>query len=209
MVDNTPSLTDFARRMRHLVEEDVRIAADLRELAKEMRACGHRPVVVKAIVKALVLAEEYDNPKPLEALKERAQDVAVYGAALGIEIEGFGEPKRNGVNDCAFPGAAAMADTFDAPTPPDEFDPETGEVIEPAATEPPAAIPAASETEPSEPSPDAVLPAGESPSSQSGQGLDPIPVQSHIVREPEPYPEMPPFLDRRARPIPSEEVAAE
>ncbi len=90
MSDNTPTLADYARRMRALVEEDVRIAADLRELAKEMRECGHRPAVIKAIVKALVLAEDYDNPKPLENLKERAQDVAMYGAALGIEIDGFG-----------------------------------------------------------------------------------------------------------------------
>lgn len=191
--DNTPTLADYARRMRALVEEDVRIAADLRELAKEMRECGHRPVVIKAIVKALVLAEDYDNPKPLEALKERAQDVAMYGAALGIEIDGFGErePKRNGVKDSDGRGAA-MVDAWAPRETPHDAD---GVVIEPAAAvvttpEPQNTAAVEPETAPVVTTPAAV----------------PVPVQSHIVREPAPSRELgvtediPAFLRRTMKP---------
>jgi uncharacterized protein (UPF0335 family) len=90
---NTPSLTDFARRMRSLVQEDVRIAADLRELAKEMRDCGLSAATLKALVKAMVLAEE-GNEGPLERLKTKIQDAAIYAEALGVAIDGFGETKR-------------------------------------------------------------------------------------------------------------------
>lgn len=98
MTDNAPNLADYARRMKSLVEEDVRVAADLRELAKEMRETGFQAAPLKALVKALVLAEE-GNEKPLERLKARVQDVAIYASALGIEIEGFGERNRFVVNN--------------------------------------------------------------------------------------------------------------
>jgi uncharacterized protein (UPF0335 family) len=109
------SLTDYARRMRNLVEEDRRIAADLRELAKEMRGVGYQAVVLKSIVVALVAAEEGDE-KPLEKLKARTQEVAMYADALGTPIDGFGEGERNrfGVNE-----------SDETP-----HDPDTGEVIE-------------------------------------------------------------------------------
>lgn len=93
MTSNAPSLSDYARRMRFLVEEDVRIAADLRELAKEMRDDGLSAASLKALVKAMVLADDGDE-KPLERLKTKIQDMAIYADALGITIDGFGETIR-------------------------------------------------------------------------------------------------------------------
>jgi len=90
MTSNTPSLSDYARRMRFLVEEDVRIAADLRELAKEMRDDGLSAANLKALVKAIVLADE-GNEGPLERLKTKIQDLALYAEALGVPVDGFGE----------------------------------------------------------------------------------------------------------------------
>jgi uncharacterized protein (UPF0335 family) len=90
---NTTTLADYARRMRSLVEEDVRIAANLRELAKEMRDDGLSAATLKALVKAMVLDDDGD-PKPLERLKVKIQDAAIYAEALGIGIDGFGETKR-------------------------------------------------------------------------------------------------------------------
>jgi uncharacterized protein (UPF0335 family) len=93
--DNTPTLADYARRMRALVEEDVRIAADLRELAKEIRGDGYSAATLKALVKAMVLDDDGD-PGPLDRLKTKIQDAAIYADALGIAIEGFGETNRFG-----------------------------------------------------------------------------------------------------------------
>jgi uncharacterized protein (UPF0335 family) len=115
MTDNTPTLADYARRMRALVEEDVRIAADLRELAKEMRNDGYSAATLKALVKAMVLDDDGD-PKPLERFKTKIQDAAIYAEALGIGIDGFGETNRFD----ARPPAAA----------PTSHDPDTGEVID-------------------------------------------------------------------------------
>lgn len=108
---NQPTLNDYARRMRTLVEEDMRIAADLRELAKEMRDRGYQASVLKAVVKALVSQEEGDE-KPLLRLKARTAEIAMYADALGEPIDGFGERNRFVVNDLP------------------EHDPVTGEIIE-------------------------------------------------------------------------------
>lgn len=98
MSNNSPTLSDYARRMRFLVEEDVRIAADLRELAKEMRDDGLSAASLKALVKAIVLFDD-GNEKPLERLKTKIQDMAIYADALGIAIDGFGETNRSDVDE--------------------------------------------------------------------------------------------------------------
>lgn len=111
-MSNTPTLSDYARRMRTLVEEHNRTAADLRELAKEMREGGLQAVVLKAWVTAIVKADEGDN-KPLRRLQAKTQDAAIYAEALGFPVDGFGETKRFVVNEL----------------PP--HNPDTGEIIEP------------------------------------------------------------------------------
>ena len=110
------ALTVYAARMRRLVEQDLEIAADLRELAKEMRDIGLQAAVLKAWVKAQIKADGGDDGS-LVRLKERTQYAALYAEALGIPIEGFSERNRLLVNDL----------------PP--HDPETGE-IQPAVGDP-------------------------------------------------------------------------
>lgn len=194
MPDNASTLADYARRMRSLVEEDVRIAADLRELAKEMRDLGHRPVVLKAWIKALVLAEDYDKPSALENLKTKTQDAAMYAGALGIDIDGFGGTKHIGVN-------------VSVATP---HDPETGEVLDeaPATEVPSAPSPGSTGGRPCTPSPDAVPAADEtaphsapSDSGQSEQAADPIPdpdtdIPAFLRRDPSTN--RAPWMDREA-----------
>ena len=97
MTSNTPTVSDYARRMRLLVEDDLRIAKDLRELAKEMRDDGLSAASLKALVKAIVLADD-GNEKPLERLKTKIQDMAIYADALGITIDGFGKTIRFDAN---------------------------------------------------------------------------------------------------------------
>lgn len=95
---NAPTLTNYARRMRVLVEEHERTAADLRELAKEMRDSGLQAVILKAWVKALIKNDAGDD-KPLKRLQDRTSDAAIYADALGVPVDGFGEPKRSVVNE--------------------------------------------------------------------------------------------------------------
>lgn len=83
----------FADRMRHLMEQQIETATDLRGLAKEMRDEGLSAANMKALVKALILDEQGDS-KPLENLKAKIQDMALYAEALGVPVDGFGETKR-------------------------------------------------------------------------------------------------------------------
>lgn len=141
MTSNQPTLASYAARMRTLVEEDLRVAADLRELAKEMREHGYQAVVLKALVKALVKYDEGDE-KPLRRLQDRAAETAMYAAALGVPVEGDDETKRFVVNH-SHDGTA--------------FDPETGKIIE---TE--------SRAKPEASAPKQDLPSGKDPGRHSG-----------------------------------------
>ena len=92
---NEPTLKDYARRMRPLLEGQMQFAADLRELAKEMRETGFQAVVLKAWVKAAISYEDGDEG-PLDRLKARIDDAALYGAVLGFCD---GETKHNLINE--------------------------------------------------------------------------------------------------------------
>ena len=94
---NEPTLKDYARRMRTLVEGQAQYADDLRELAKEMRETGFQAAVLKAWVKAMISYESGDEG-PIDRIKARTADVALYGGILGFAVEGFGEPNRIVVN---------------------------------------------------------------------------------------------------------------
>ena len=93
MTNQPTTLKDYAIRMRTLVEGQMQYAADLRELAKEMRETGFQAAVLKAWVKAIISFDDGDE-KPLEALKARTAEVALYGDILGFAVEGFGETNR-------------------------------------------------------------------------------------------------------------------
>lgn len=196
---NTPTLADYARRMRSLVEEDVRVAADLRELAKEMRGDGYSAATLKALVKAMVLDDD-GNPKPLQNLKTKIQDAAIYAEALGIGIDGFGETKRF---DTDVFGDMEREDGGWPIATPHDID---GVVIEPATEIPSAPSQGLNGGQPSTASSDAVPAADASPRAdlvgQSERAPDPIPVQHRIVpptRELGVTTDIPDFLDRRQK----------
>jgi uncharacterized protein (UPF0335 family) len=132
----------FSDRLRVLVEEQMQIAADLRELMKEGRDVGIEGGVMKQWIKALI---QHDNgkPKALERLIQKTQDAALYAEVLGLEVPGFGEAKRFVVNQSAGDGGAPAPtnQTGVAPpgpvlsTPTVESGPELGRMLSDAASD--------------------------------------------------------------------------
>ena len=120
------ALSVYADRMGRLVRQDMEIAADLRELAKEMRDVGLQAAVLKAWVKAQVKADDGDDG-PLIRLKEKTQFAAIYAEALGIPIDGFGTNQIH-VNELPPHDPATGEIKQDAPRPStsDKPSPEVG-----------------------------------------------------------------------------------
>lgn len=203
-MSNQPTLSDYAHRMRSLVEEDLRIAADLREIAKEMRERGYQAVVLKAVVKAQV-AQENGDEKPMERLKARTQEIAIYADALGEPIEGFGETKRFVVNNS----------DNDPP-----HDSETGEIIEhESQAKPEASAPVPDPSGEGEDPENAIEGAGQSGSRSSGGdgtaapnsdtgGLSPPVTESREASESSPQPADAEALSATAVPRPVDDKTA-
>jgi uncharacterized protein (UPF0335 family) len=79
-----PTLQSFESRMTTLVSEQMRTAADLRELNHEIASAGLSHRALKKIVRAKLAADD-GNPKPLASLREDAVDLDVYLSVLAPE----------------------------------------------------------------------------------------------------------------------------
>lgn len=83
-MSNEPTIHDFERRMRAILEEQVARAADMKELQREITSAGFSHRALKRIVRALIAADD-GNPKPLAALREDAGDTSLYLDKLAPE----------------------------------------------------------------------------------------------------------------------------
>lgn len=125
MSNHAPTLKAFADRLRPMMEEQRSLAADLREIMKEMRDVGLDGGVLKQWLAAIIDADESGDDRKLKRLMAKTQDAAIYGDMLGHKIDGFGETKRFVVNDPphdpgtgeikAAPRAEPLADMPDIP----------------------------------------------------------------------------------------------
>lgn len=187
----------YIDRVENILGEIAALNADLKEIGTAVKSDG----LDYPLIKRLATIRLKDK---IEAEAEKLNTLGLYARAAGMQLDMFAGAKAHEPKPPRSPaelvvavaklartdprGADAVVKVTQAlarEPAPSPHDPDTGEVIEPAAApNTSAAIPVGAEGRPSKPRPDAVPPADVSTlSGQSGQALTPIPVQSHIIRE--------------------------
>lgn len=85
-----PTLQDYERRLRVIIERQLADAEDMKALQQEITSAGFSHRALKRVVKAIIAADE-GNPKPLAALREDAGDTSLYLDHLAPEQQAAGE----------------------------------------------------------------------------------------------------------------------
>lgn len=198
---NAPTIKDFFDRLLPLVEQDREIAARLRDLMSEMREVGVNGALLKKWAKAEIA--DYSDPdrKATQRLLDGTEDAVLYARSLGHDV------------------ASAAPETKQFVV---HVDRETGEIIEPAAAPPLAAVTAgeapalpadsqpqaASPAEPTKPAAVAPCPAAEAgEESKAGSRISspaPIPAAPPVYPDEPIDLTLPEFLRR----VPRQEAAA-
>lgn len=89
ILSNEPTLQDYERRLRVIIERQLADADDMKALQTEITSAGFSHRALKRVVKAIVAADN-GNEKPLAALREDAGDTSLYLDRLAPEQQAAG-----------------------------------------------------------------------------------------------------------------------